>query len=120
MYRWIILLLLFAAGKHLSAQKLEVTGLIDMLDWNTKHIDTTLKKKGYLLMHKDIDSINSLYQYSEVDRPKDEAATVRTFSYMDVRVQKLTSRLITYRTYDKEEFGEISSFLLNNNYHATG
>jgi len=36
-------------------QKLSVPGLVDMLDWTGKNIDSALKKQGYLLMHKEVD-----------------------------------------------------------------
>ena len=38
---------------------------------------------------------------------------------MNAAVGALTSRMISYRTYDKNEFRDISSYLLANNYHKT-
>ena len=102
------------------AQKLQVPQLIDMLDWTGKQIDTTLKKQEYILMHKEIDTATSMYQYSMLDREKDKETTIRTFTYMDVSVQKIKSRLITYRTYDQEEYQQIASWLLTNNYKSAG
>lgn len=102
------------------AQKLTIPQLVDMLDWTSKRIDTTLKKKNYILMHKDIDTGNIMYQYSMVDKEVDKETTIRTFTYMDVEVRKIKSRLITYRTYDKDEYADFASFLLTHNYHSTG
>jgi len=71
-------------------------------------------------MHKDIDTGNVMYQYSMIDRQADKETTIRSLTYMDVEVRKLKSRLLTYRTYDKEEYAEISSYLLTHNYESTG
>jgi hypothetical protein len=102
-----------------SAQQIEVPKLIEMLDWNAKRIDTTLKKDGYLLMQKDVDSTSSLFQYSWFDKQEDGKAVVRSFIYADAAIRNLKSRLITYRTYNKEEYQQIAAWLLANNYHST-
>jgi hypothetical protein len=114
------MIFLLMTGFSTFAQKLTIPQLIDMLDWTGKHIDTTLKKKEYILMHKDIDTGTVMYQYSMLDRQQDKETTIRSLTYMDVEVRKIKSRLLTYRTYDKEEYAEISSYLLTNNYHSTG
>ncbi len=101
------------------AQQIKVPDLITMLEWDHLHIDTTLKKKGYLLMQKEVDSASALYQYSNLERQADMPANVRSFMYMDVTTKELQSRLITYRTYSKEEYGDLSAYLLTNQYHAT-
>jgi hypothetical protein len=104
------------------AQRVEMKNLVAMLDWPFKRIDTTLKKTGYLLMRKDIDSTTSFYEYSEVDRDEnteEKPVNVRSLAYMDVSVRNLESRLITYRTYDKDEYRDMLSYLLSNNYHST-
>jgi hypothetical protein len=102
-----------------SAQELTVPQLVTMLDWPDKRIDTTIKKKGYVLMQKDIDSASRLFQYSHLDRKDESVATVRSFSYMDVALKQVKSRLIKYRTYSKEEYQQIAAWLLANNYHTT-
>lgn len=104
---------------RVSAAIVGIPELINMLDWTGKQIDTTLKKKGYLLMQKDVDSTSSLFQYSVLSRQEDGPATVRSFTFMDAAVGALKSRLISYRTYDKNEFRDISSYLLANNYRKT-
>ena len=93
--------------------------LIDMLNWSDKRIDTTLKKKGYLLMQKDVDSTSSLFQYSHLDRKEDGPTTIRSIIYMKASIDEMRGRLLTYRTYDKDEFSNIASFLLSNNYRKT-
>jgi hypothetical protein len=119
MYRILISLLLIITGVHAYSQQLAVPRLIEMLNWTPKRIDTTLKKNGYLLMQKDVDSTSSLFQYSWFDKQEDGQAVVRSFIFMDAAARGFKSRLITYRTYNKEEYQQIASWLLSNNYHST-
>lgn len=121
MNKWLIVILLLIATFSTFAQKLTIPQLVDMLDWTSKRIDTTLKKKDYMLMHKDIDTGNMMYQYSMIDKEQNkEITTIRTLTYMDVAVGKIKSRLITYRTYDKDEYSDFASYLLSHNYSSTG
>ena len=119
MYKFVISLLLIITTVGAFSQPVGVPQLIDMLDWTPKQIDTTLKKEGYVLMQKDVDSSSSLFQYSWFDKQDDGNAVVRSFIFMDVKVRNLASRLITYRTYNKEEYQQIAAWLLENNFHAT-
>jgi hypothetical protein len=119
MYKIVISLLLIIISVSGFSQPVAVPQLIDMLSWTPIRIDTTLKKDGYVLMQKDVDSTSSLFQYSWFDKQDDGKAVVRSFIFMDVKVRKLASRLITYRTYNKEEYQEIAAWLLANNYQAT-
>lgn len=102
-----------------KAQRCSVDQLISMLDWTATRFDTTLKKEGYILMKKDIDSSSSLYEYSYLDVKEKKPATLRSLVYMDVKAGQLKSRLITYRTYNKEEYLDINSYLLAHDYKAT-
>lgn len=119
MYKILISLLLIFIGFSAYSQQLAVPRLIEMLDWTPRRIDTTLKKDGYLLMQKEVDSASSLFQYSWFDKQADGQAVVRSFMFMDVATRNIKSRLVTYRTYNKEEYQQIASWLLANNYHST-
>lgn len=119
MYKIIISLLLIITAVNAFSQQVKVPQLIDMLEWTPNRIDTTLKKDGYLLMQKDVDSASSLYQYSWFDKLEDGKALVRSFMFMDATARGFKSRLITYRTYNKEEYQQIAAWLLANNYHLT-
>ncbi|MBO9631983.1 MAG: hypothetical protein J7578_02620 [Chitinophagaceae bacterium] len=119
-----LLFLFFAMIVHCSnAQRVSVPELQKMMEYDHFRIDTTLKKKGYLLMQKDVDSASSLYQYSHVDHKEDDKdgkpTTIRSVQYMDVSTEKYNSRLLTYRTYDKEEYKDISIYLLSHNFRCT-
>jgi len=119
MYKFIISLLLIIISVSAFSQPVGIPRLIEMLDWTPKRIDTTLKNEGYLLMQKDVDSSSSLFQYSWFDKQDDGKAVVRSLLFMDARVRDLASRLITYRTYNKEEYQQIAAWLMANNYHST-
>ena len=120
MNKILILCLLIVTSNASFSQQIDVPRLLDMLNWSARQIDTTLKKDGYLLMKKDADEAGTLFQYSWFDRQQDGKAVVRSFNYMDVAVRELKSRLITYRTYSKDEYQDIASWLLANNYQNTG
>jgi hypothetical protein len=115
-FSFVFLLLAICLGAR--AQRLEVPELFGMLDWSHFRIDTTLKKKGYLLMQKDVDSLSSIYQYSHTDRQENKPTVVRSFVYMDVRSDDLRSRLVNYRTYSEEEYVSIARWLLENGYQT--
>jgi hypothetical protein len=113
-----ILLFLLAISLGAHAQRIEVPELYNMLDWPHLRIDTTLKKKGYLLMQKDVDSVSSIYQYSHLDRKEQQPTMVRSFVYMDMKSGDLRSRLVNYRTYSQEEYISIARWLLENGYQT--
>lgn len=113
-----LLFVLLAAAFTARSQQLSIPDLYGMLDWQHFRIDTTLKKQGYLLMQKEVDSASSIYQYSHLDRQEEAPTTVRSFVYMDVKAGDVSSRLITYRTYSEEEYVKMAKWLLENNYHT--
>lgn len=113
---FLVVLVFFVSAA--SAQQVSVPDLFSMLDWQHFRIDTTLKKKGYLLMQKDIDSVSSIYQYSHLDRNEKKPTTVRSLTYMDVKKGELKSRLLNYRTYSEEEYVTIARWLLENGYQT--
>lgn len=99
--------------------KLSIPELLQFMEYDHFRIDTTMKKKGYLLMQKDVDSTTELYQYSHLEHNAEKPTTVRSLQYMDVNTSKYSSRLLTYRTYDREEYKDLSVYLLSNNYKST-
>jgi hypothetical protein len=119
MIKILISLLLIITSVTAYSQSVAVPRLIEMLNWTVKRVDTTLKKDGYLLMKKDVDSASSFYEYSWFDKNTDGKVAVRSLVLMDAQVRNLQSRLLTYRTYIKEEYQQIASWLLANNYQST-
>jgi hypothetical protein len=119
MRKILISLLLIIISVTAFSQSVTVSRLIEMLEWTPKQIDTTLKKVDYLLMKKDVDSASALYEYGWFDKEKDGKGVARSVILMDAHVRNMKSRLLTYRTYDKEEYRQIASWLLSNNYRST-
>lgn len=115
---WLLFLILPFLTEQLQAQEFTVPDLFDMLTWPHVRMDTTLKKKGYLLMQKDVDSSSAIYQYAHLDRREAKPVTIRSLVYMDVTAGEVTSRLLTYRTYSEEEFVKIASWLLANGWQT--
>ncbi|RYY21427.1 MAG: hypothetical protein EOO04_18245 [Chitinophagaceae bacterium] len=106
-----ILLPLFA-----GAQEVSVSELINMVKQEHFSIDTLLKKKGYRLMQKDIDSVSQQYYYSHLERNEQGPSWVRALSYIDVNTKNITSRVLTYRTYNRIEYQQIMAAMLNLGY----
>jgi len=100
-------------------QKIKVEQLFNMLDWTQRRIDTTMKNKGYLLMQKDVDSTSSLFLYSSTDHVEEGPTTIRSLTLMDAEIGNYRGRKLNYRTYDKDEFGNISGSLLAHNFQKT-
>ncbi|MGN6416863.1 MAG: hypothetical protein ACTHMC_05205 [Pseudobacter sp.] len=123
MFRALLLVFLALAAQQSFAQQIAVPELQKLLNLEHFRVDTILKKKGYLLMQKDIDSASALYQYSHIDHKEDDKdgkpTVIRSVQYMDVNTEKYSSRLLTYRTYDKEEYKDISVYLLSHNFKCT-
>jgi hypothetical protein len=118
--RYFFLMVLIAGfASPLAAQKIKVDELVSMLEWSQRKVDTTLKKRDYLLMQKDVDSTSSLFQYSNTQRLDDGPTLIRSLVLMDAAVGGISGRMITYRTYDKNEYREFSAYLIANNYHKT-
>src|ERR1044072_4668402 len=119
MRKILISLLLIIITVNGFAQAVTAPRLIEMLEWNITHVDTTLKKADYLLMKKDVDSTSALYEYGWFDKEKDGKGVARSFILMDAQVRNMKSRLLTYRTYEKEEYQQMAAWLLANNYKST-
>jgi len=114
--RFLLIMTAFSLGA--AAQRIQMNDLFNMLDWTQVQIDTTLKKEGYILMQKDVDSLSSIYQYSPLERPEGKPAVVRSFVFMDVKSGDNTTRLVNYRTYSQEEYVDIARWLLENAYQT--
>src|ERR1044072_1587526 len=119
MRKILISLLLIIITVTAYSQAVTPPRLIEMLDWPIKRVDTTLKKADYLLMKKDVDSTSSLYEYGWFDKEKDGKGVARSVILMDAHVRNMQSRLLTYRTYEKEEYQQMAGWLLSNNYRST-
>lgn len=99
-----------------SAQKVSFAEMNSMLDMEQFAVDTLMKKKGYRLMEKEVDSVSSLYYYSHLERNDDSPSWVRSLSYMEATRGQLHGIKLNYRTYNRNEYQELMSALLSNGY----
>lgn len=103
-----------------DAQQLDIPQLQKMLEQETFEIDTVLKTKGYLLLEKEVDSTTTTLYYNHVQQNSNGPSWVRSLTMMDVNTGNIQSRLIKYRTYNKEEYLQLNTYLLYNNYKTKG
>jgi hypothetical protein len=107
-------------GMVVDAQQLDIPQLQKILEQETFEIDTVLKTKGYLLLEKDVDSTTTTLYYNHVQQNPTGPSWVRSLTMMDVHAGNIQSRLIKYRTYNKEEYLQLNTYLLYNNYKTKG
>jgi hypothetical protein len=116
MFRRLFLILLIMLPAWLSAQEVNMTELIAMVKMDHFGIDTLMKKKGYRMMQKDIDSVSEEYYYSHLERNDQSPTWVRALSYIDVNLKEIKSRVLTYRTYNRDEYQKMMSAMLGKGY----
>jgi hypothetical protein len=114
----IIVLLSFFSSQRLNAQEIAVPELLTLVNMEHFSVDTLMKKKGYRLMQKDIDSVSEEYYYSHLERNDQAPTWVRGLSYIDVNLKAVKSRVLTYRTYNRDEYLKMMSSMLNLGYQT--
>jgi hypothetical protein len=106
----------FILPNRVIGQEVNVNELTAMVKMDHIAIDTLMKKKGYRLMQKDIDSVSEEYYYSHLERNEQSPTWVRALSYIDVNLRDIKSRVLTYRTYNRDEYQKILSAMLGKGY----
>jgi hypothetical protein len=106
------------AAQQAKAQEIAVPELMSMVNMEHFSVDTLMKKKGYRLMQKDIDSVSEEYYYSHLERNDQSPTWVRGLSYIDVNLKEVKSRVLTYRTYNREEYQKMMSSMLSLGYQT--
>lgn len=120
-YRLLLVLLFYLLGYNNShGQSLDIPGLTGMLNYEQFEVDTLLKKQGYLLLEKEVDSTSTLYYYTHLERSATGPSWVRSLTLIDASSNGFSSRLLRYRTYNKDEFIKLNAYLLANNYRSSG
>ena len=100
----------------LIGQEVNVNELTAMVKMDHIAIDTLMKKKGYRLMQKDKDSVSEGFYYSHLERNEQSPTWVRALSYIDVNLREIKSRVLTYRTYNRDEYQKMMSAMLGKGY----
>lgn len=120
--RYVFMSILLFAGVGASAQKVTLPDLFSMVELPLYKIDTLMKKNAFELSEKEFDSLASLYYYTSVERNEaaPEAPTwVRSVTVKEASVGNLSSRVISYRTYNSQEYRELMAYLLANQFKST-
>ena len=102
-----------------NGQEISFPELFSVLQMKPNEVDTLMKKKGYKLLQRETDSVSSLVYYSSLERNEEAPSWVRSFTLMDASVNNLSSRMILYRTYNKDEYRKLMEYLLLNNYKTS-
>ncbi|MHA4846631.1 hypothetical protein ACX0G7_20845 [Flavitalea antarctica] len=98
------------------AQEVSMNELVALVNMDRFGIDTLMKKKGYRLMQKDVDSVSEEYYYSHLERNEESPTWVRALSYIDVNLKNIKSRVLTYRTYNRNEYQKMMAAMLSKGY----
>lgn len=104
------------------AQKLSLPDIFRVVDAAQPAVDTLLKHRGYELVEKEYDSTSILYYYRSVEKNESapEAPTwVRSLTVVDASEGNRAGRIVSYRTYNSEEYRQLMAFLLAGNYRTT-
>lgn len=102
-----------------KAQALTPPELMQLLDLPPAQIDTFMRRKQFLLLQRETDSVSATSYYSAVDRKEEGPTWVRSFTYTDAAIGVRQARMVNYRTYDRKEYEEMLSWLLQHNYRTT-
>jgi hypothetical protein len=118
MPRLILILILFFAGTQVQAQSLSLPEILKVVNMEPALIDTLMKQRRFVLFQKEKDSVSQLKYYTSVERNPEATSWVRSLSYMEAELGDYKGRMVTYRTYSKEEYTQWMSWLLENGYRT--
>lgn len=116
MVRLLFIFLLVFAGSELPAQSLSMPEVLKVVKMEPALIDTLMKQRRFILLQREQDSVSQLKYYTSLERNPEATSWVRSLSYMDAEVGNYKGRMVTYRTYSKEEYTQWMSWLLENGY----
>lgn len=101
------------------AQKLDINKLERITFGSVRMADSLLKASKFVLSDKQINKNYTNYYYTSVAKKDSAAHMLRSLSLMDIYDGTDTSRLVLYRTYDKDEQEELKKQLLVNGYELS-
>lgn len=117
--RFILFIVSFILIQGLAhAQKLSMDDLMEVPDLSQAKIDTLMKKRNYMLRQVEADSSSNMKYYTSLERNEKEPTWVRSLSYIDVETTRYKGRMVTYRTFSKQEYNEQLVWLLQHNYRV--
>ena len=102
--------------QSLVGQKLNISSLEKILYSSFTSADSLLKKANFKLADKETGKGYHNYYYTSYEKVDSVKQLLRSLSFMDVYDGADTSRLILYRTYNKDDQEEMKKQLLANGY----
>lgn len=118
LYIPVIIFLLGGLPSLLRGQTLAPDDLIRLLDIAPEKVDTFMRQKAFLLLHRESDSVSSTRYYSSIDRQTEKPTWVRSLSYTEASVAGQQGKMINYRTYDRGEYDQMLVWLLQHDYQT--
>lgn len=118
-FRISIIVIMFVVGSYPAAgyaQTLSPDELMRLLNLAPDQIDTLLRQKNFLLLHRETDSASRISYYSSVERNTTKPTWVRSLSFSSAAVGNRQGKMVNYRTYDREEYDRMLSWFLQQNY----
>lgn len=118
-YIWgITIIVLLLIGASASGQMLSADNFFGTRTKNSALIDTLMKKSGFTLLQKEMDTAASSVSkyYTSVEKVEDDKTWVRSFSYTEIKTEHIDSRLTIYRTYNKEEYQKFLVWLFEHQF----
>ncbi len=86
---------------------------------NAIDADSFLKAAKFKLADKETGTGYNNYYYTSYEKKDSNLILLRTVSFMDVYSEKDTSRLVLYRTYNKNDQEEMQKQLIENGYELS-
>ena len=85
-------------------------------NWSVKQIDSLVRENNFNLLQDESDSTLSTFYYNSREKAKDDLIWIRSFTLAKTSHKGLVGRLLTYRTYNGDEYLEILKWLAENGY----
>lgn len=114
----LILTLGFSGVFTAYSQQLSLPEIISVLDLKHSEIDTLMKRKGYELMQTERDSLSTLRYFTSVEKNTETPTWVRSITIVDATEGMASGRIVSYRTYNSDEYRQIMAYMLAQNYHS--
>ena len=99
-----------------SSQQMNVMNLETLLNSSAKNADVLLQKIKFKLADKKSGAGYTNYYYTSYEKKDSSHIIIRSLSFMDVYSGSDTSRLLLFRTYNKNDQEEMKKQLLINGY----
>jgi len=102
-----------------SSQRLFISDLETILFSSVKDADNILKEKKFTMAEKKAEDGLHNYYYTSYEKKDSNLVLLRSLSFMDVYSGNDTSRIVLYRTYNKNDEEEIKKQMQDSGYELS-